>query len=799
MNFSALDARSAPAAKSGAAFALTVPQTAIWLDQALYPGKPIYNTGQTITISADLDTPRFREALRRTVDEADALRLRFFQQTDGIFQETASGIVPDVAIRDFSKEADPQRAADDWIEQTFWRALTPSTFPLFEFALVRVAVRRYLWLQKYHHLVIDATGRQLVARRVAEIYAALERGEEPAGARALPYRAAKEAEDQYLSSSQYGVDDAYWRQRFAALPDAVVPADVQCSERLRSGRPARLDCEVTQAQSAALRAFATRHSSTAFKVILALVWSCFSRFYQRADLIIGVAIANRSPAVRHTVGLFSKVLPYRAQFAPDMSLGSALAKLDADLSGDLQHQRFPTDHISRFLQLRRIDRAGLYDIAVNYVRNDYTFDFAGAPIACDNLSAGFSVPWRIMALEYGHDSPIRILIDYDHGRIPSDEADRVFQSLRGMLTGVAGLADTAIGRIAADLDPARRPARGAAPASAQPVPAPVAPLQHQPPCDDVEERLAALWRQHLPGKTFGVRDDFFELGGDSLGTLLLGMQYQECFGVEVPLAVQFECRTIERLAVLIREHQQHEPPSGLVPLREGGTGVPLLLVHPIGGTVFCYRDLASRMTPGYPIYGLQAPGLRDGETVPDTLEALASGYLRSAAAVAGNGPVHLAGWSFGGLVAFEMAQQLAQAAGQTATLTLIDTPSRLGFQGEDEEQSLALRAVVGAAGSAPLAEEQIQRMVRLVSDLRRLRARYTPLLLDTSLTLLRAASEARLRDEDFDWTRLVAGVVKVVPVSATHDSIVYPPAVDDVAKVLGEVIKGWQRLRGEPL
>jgi thioesterase domain-containing protein len=188
---------------------------------------------------------------------------------------------------------------------------------------------------------------------------------------------------------------------------------------------------------------------------------------------------------------------------------------------------------------------------------------------------------------------------------------------------------------------------------------------------------------------------------------------------------------------------------------------------------------------------------------------MAEHYLGVATDVVGRGPWHLLGWSFGGLVAFEMARRLAQRRRPAASLTLIDTPSRPRFRGGTEEESvltavagtlgvdparltapLSIAAITAAAarpGNLPLAPEQVQRIVRLVDNVHRLRLRYRPGRLAGTLALIRAASTAA-RDEDFDWASAVDGDVEVFAVPATHESIVLPPAVDEVATLLARVI-----------
>src|SRR5205823_1745288 len=131
--------------------------------QSLYPQKPIYNTGQILALRTVLDVDRFVAALDRVVAENDALRLRFVQRDIGIFQEVMKDAPVDLEFGDFSAESCPDTAATAWIDQVFWNPIGATDFPLFKFALAKLDSNRFLWLQKYHHLIIDATGRQLVA------------------------------------------------------------------------------------------------------------------------------------------------------------------------------------------------------------------------------------------------------------------------------------------------------------------------------------------------------------------------------------------------------------------------------------------------------------------------------------------------------------------------------------------------------------------------------------------------------------------------------------------------------------
>lgn len=797
-----------------ARFGLTSQQMAIWLDQALYPGTAIYNTGQIITICAALDVRLFEAALEQTIAETDALRLRFVQQGGEVLQDVRPAQAASLLISDFTSQQESEQAARAWLEGLFWEPLAPTAVPLFKFALARVTSDRFLWLQKYHHLIIDATGRRHIASRVAQIYDARLAGRQPPAAASHSFSLAKRAEDEYLASPQYAADRAYWTSRFTTLPKPIVEADLALTEKRRSGVRGRCDCDLTPAMSDSLRSFARGNGTTVFKVIVALTWAYFFQLKGDSDLVIGVPVAGRSGETAKIVGLFSRVLPFRPRIDPRTPFGAVLSTLDSQLADDLKHQRYPAGLLNRDVQLRRAGRFSLYDAVVNYVRNDYSFGFADSSIDCENISSGLFVPWSVMAMEFGGDAPIRIVVDYDSGRVHGDEAERFLDWLRAAIIAIPGLIEAPVGTLLAEhvaVVATERDVRDKAAIESGRFLSTVHEEASRP--DQIEQRLTQIWCAAFAASEIGRDADYFQLGGDSLRGLTLIAQCNEAFGIDLPLTALFECPTIARLAATIRNSTAAARTDCIVKLRDGGSLAPLILVHPAGGAVFCYRDLASGLAAGTPVYGIQAPGLLSGGGLPETLEGLAEMYVGCARAMIGDARWHLAGWSFGGLVAFAMAHVLARTANPHLSLTMIDTPASAKGLADDERSMLSLIAGAlgieipsGTAGNGiPAIAEmiaqrakssaneaqstvQIESLMSLVRDVRRLRRQYRPRLLEGGLTLIRAAADPNASGLDFDWTGLVRKGVDEIRLPATHESIVKPPHAVAVADILNRIL-----------
>ncbi|KJK58060.1 thioesterase domain-containing protein, partial [Saccharothrix sp. ST-888] len=174
----------------------------------------------------------------------------------------------------------------------------------------------------------------------------------------------------------------------------------------------------------------------------------------------------------------------------------------------------------------------------------------------------------------------------------------------------------------------------------------------------------------------GPDDDFFDLGGDSLMALHLIAKANTTFDIELPHHTLLEAPTAARMATYIDDVlRSQEASASLITLREGAPGRrPLFLFHPVGGSVYVYREFARRLPAGQPVHAFQAAGLHDGAVPRRSVEELADRYLAELRTAQPVGPYALGGAAFGGLVALEVAQRL-RAAGETVELlALFDTP-----------------------------------------------------------------------------------------------------------------------------
>ncbi|WP_244817717.1 acetoacetate--CoA ligase [Caballeronia sp. Lep1P3] len=191
--------------------------------------------------------------------------------------------------------------------------------------------------------------------------------------------------------------------------------------------------------------------------------------------------------------------------------------------------------------------------------------------------------------------------------------------------------------------------------------------------DEMERYLCALWEQHFSFSPIGRDDNFFDLGGHSLLAARMLADVQDATGRTLALSTMILAPTIARLAaVLVAEPGARETGSTVVQMR-AGSGRPLFMVHSITGSVMECLPLAGMLQNERPIYGLQALGLDGDEAPQERVEEMARGYVQRMREVQPSGPYALVGYSFGGLIAFEIAQQLVAAGEKIEMLCLLDT------------------------------------------------------------------------------------------------------------------------------
>ena len=339
--------------------------------------------------------------------------------------------------------------------------------------------------------------------------------------------------------------------------------------------------------------------------------------------------------------------------------------------------------------------------------------------------------------------------------------------------------------------------------------------KYVPARNSTEENLRAIFADVLDAGRVGIHDDFFELGGHSLLATKVIAMARERLRVELPLRALFQYPTPVGLSAAIEADEKWRP-TILVPLKIGGAQPPLFCVHPVGGGAFRYRELADCLPRDLPVYGIQAVGFEGNEPPLTDIEAMATRYVQEITTL-WQGPYNLYGWSFGGLVAFEMAGLLRAAGREVSLLALADTGHPSRFQGEKEpEEDEIMAHLLAEAESIPFREIGNMTLAARRTRLRRqVAARSNPSesqldhFIDIYRINRRALSTCRLSpwpedmlflsakeplDPDDEpihlpWRGLARNIHHHV-IPGNHFTLHRQPNVDEIARILAEHPRG---------
>jgi thioesterase domain-containing protein/acyl carrier protein len=341
------------------------------------------------------------------------------------------------------------------------------------------------------------------------------------------------------------------------------------------------------------------------------------------------------------------------------------------------------------------------------------------------------------------------------------------------------------------------------------------------PRDALEQRLVHIWEDLLGVHPIGIHDNFFLLGGHSLLAVRLMARIQQQFAHDLPITALFQNATIEQLASLLRSPAGAQQWSPLIVIQAGGERPPLFCVHPAGGSVLCYAELARRLGPDQPVYGLQSAGIDSDLLPPERVEDFAAQYVAAIRSVQPSGPYLVSGWSVGGVIAFEIARQLTQQGAAVALLALFDSGvlshtaperqlddadilaeiallSNLPLTAEQlrqhspEEQLrlLVTQAEQAQALPADVSADQMRRWLQVYRTHYRAYQRYQPQPYAGPITLFRArdGAGAHVHDRTIGWQPYALHSINVIDIPGDHYALIVGESVDTLAQHLQQAI-----------
>ncbi|WP_353572593.1 amino acid adenylation domain-containing protein [Candidatus Albibeggiatoa sp. nov. BB20] len=329
------------------------------------------------------------------------------------------------------------------------------------------------------------------------------------------------------------------------------------------------------------------------------------------------------------------------------------------------------------------------------------------------------------------------------------------------------------------------------------------------PHNETETELTKIWEKLLNVSQIGVHDNFFNLGGHSLLMITLLGEIERIFAKRIELTTLFQAPTIAQLAQHLQgEFIQNLPPS-IIPMQPKGSRIPFFCVAGAGGGVHWFNELAAELTPEQPFYALETMGL---EPLPryknkNRSQAQAIEFVKVLRQVQPQGPYYIGGYSYGGIVAHEMACHLQSLGERVGLLVFLDSwnpaastpthiqilrwtkyiyrlPIKFKFLFLRTETKKLLRWVYKQFLLAFYGHQEVAKFRRMdVSD-----SRYTPSYYkaESRVALFRSSgvSMTAPKDENYGWQELIDGEVEVHSMPGNHYEMLSQPNVQLLADEL---------------
>ncbi|NIY74345.1 AMP-binding protein [Thalassospira sp. HF15] len=344
---------------------------------------------------------------------------------------------------------------------------------------------------------------------------------------------------------------------------------------------------------------------------------------------------------------------------------------------------------------------------------------------------------------------------------------------------------------------------------------------------ECERQVAKIMGEVLDCTIDDANADFFELGGHSVLAVQFLSKLNQAVDVKIPLSDLFSCSTVSKLANRVEMRKRDEKDKNpVVSVNAEGKGIPILCFHPVGGNILCYQDMSRELGSEQPVLMVESRGLQEGQGLNASVEDMVAAYMPFIREMIPNGPVRVAGWSFGGLLAYEAGYRLSQAGVDVRSITLLDAiavpESVREMLRKDEAEYLAdlfgELGIVKAEELRPLTpEERIDYLLTngkecdlLPKDadrgtMRRLLAVFQnnalaavhympPKIEDIDILLVRPQTIVRgapyIEGDEFSgWRAFTGDNIELAMVPGTHGTMISQPHIQEVAMAMRKQIK----------
>ncbi|ELR96360.1 condensation domain-containing protein [Gloeocapsa sp. PCC 73106] len=628
-------------------FPLSFGQERIWLHSQINPNDPLYNVTAAYEIHGKFSEEVLKSSLKIITKRHDSLRTKFSLVNNQPVQVVELDISCPLEIIDSSQER-----GDQLLAEAIKKPFNLNDCPLWCVKIVRYSPEHYVLLIVMNHIIGDGWSFYLFVEELKKLYEA-----KNASLPDLPNRYSDFAQKQRncLTGETAARQMSYWKENLAGTVSTLkLPVNkLQTSIPSYQGKHEFL--ELSENVSQALRELSKKQGATLFMTLLAAFKTLMYIYSQQQDLLICFPVSGRHhPQSKDLIGYCNNILPIRSNLSGDLSFLELLTQVRQTALNAYKNQDIPFQSLSNLPNLRQtsltkalfsVDMRWPPQLSLNQLEIESLYLHTGRV----NFDISLSI-WE----ELNH---LKGVLEYKTDLFDHQVIEQLINDYRNLLETIVIDPQQKLSALGSCCQPAQKLSKISEDSKKAKYVAPRTPVEFQ---------VTQIWEQVLGISPIGVQDNLFLLGASSLAAATIGQRIKETFAQELSVAAIFQAPTIEKTAELLLNNNLSLANSCLTPIQPNGNKPPLFLCEGVG----IYSGLIPYLGDNQPIFGL----IRDKNHQLFQIEKIAERYISTITEVQAKGPYYLGGISLGGLVAFEMAQQLVSQGEEVALLLLIDTP-----------------------------------------------------------------------------------------------------------------------------
>ncbi|WP_178378205.1 condensation domain-containing protein [Chroogloeocystis siderophila] len=658
---------------------LSFSQERLWLIEHLESGSSAYNIPFAFRITGSLKASALEQSLNAVIRSHEILRTNFALVEGRAVQVIVPTLTLSIPVVNLQQLPKPEQAIQ-LVKQATAEAKQPfnlSCGPLLRAVLLHLDTDEHVLLLTIHHIVFDGWSEGILFRQLAAFYRAFSTSK-PAPPLELSIQYADFAvwQRQWLQGEFLEVLISYWKRQLDGKSQLQLPTD-RPRPLLPTHHSSYQKLLLPQELTAALKALSRQHGVTLFTTLLAAFKVLLHYYTQQDDLLVCSPTANRNcKELKELIGYFVNLLILRSDLSGDPSFCELLCRVHQVVTGAYAYQDLPVQQLVSCVDSAQTSLFQVMFVLQNTPRQ--SLELPGLAVSSLDIDSGTDADFDLFLSMVEESGTLSGVLKYNTDLFDKATIIQMLKHFQSLLENIVANPGQSLSLLL-PMSEAERQQLLDKQMNCQAVLDPKLSRTEQEksyiaPRNSLEFQLVQIWEQVLGIKPISVNDNFFELGGSSLVALQLFTQIEKLFGKNPPIATLLQTPTVEQLAASFFSLEKESISwVSLVPIQSSGSKPPFFCVHGLRGGTLGFKNLANHLGSEQPIYGLEACGL-DGKHAPfNQLEQMAAFYIKEIRRIQPNGPYFLGGYSFGGTVAFEMAQQLYKQGQKVALLCLFDT------------------------------------------------------------------------------------------------------------------------------